>query len=260
MKLHLSIPPLLGLLIATFSIHAADLDPLHASCFLSASENGKGFRLRIEDRPCKNDDNCGTMNNDSLSRFTGITLSDLSRDGAQLTAQLTAEAGTFVCAGTVHDGTLSGSSTLTPDRAFPGRMNSLGFTGFNSEKLLAYTLFDISESWVRSLKDGGIKGLSTDNLIALRIFHIEPSYATGFTSLGYELPDADKLIALKVQGVNAEEVREIRNLGFQPSLDELIQVRIFHITPEFIRRMQARGLHDLTISKLVQIKIFKLDE
>jgi len=44
------------------------------------------------------------------------------------------------------------------------------------------------------------------------------------------------------------------------SADELIQIRIFKITPEFIRRMQDRGLKDLTIAKLVQIKIFKLDE
>ena len=36
--------------------------------------------------------------------------------------------------------------------------------------------------------------------------------------------------------------------------------RIFHITPEFIQRMQGRGLKDLTIAKLVQIRIFKLDE
>lgn len=74
------------------------------------------------------------------------------------------------------------------------------------------------------------------------------------------MPDADKLIALKVQGVNAEEVRRIRSLGFQPTLDELIQIRIFHITPDFIHRMQDRGLKNLTIAKLVQIRIFKLDE
>jgi hypothetical protein len=61
-----------------------------------------------------------------------------------------------------------------------------------------------------------------------------------------------------VQNVNPEEVRQIRALGLQPTLDELIQIRIFHITPEFIQNMQNRGFKDLTISKLVQIRIFKL--
>ena len=36
-------------------------------------------------------------------------------------------------------------------------------------------------------------------------------------------------------------------------------MRIFKVTPDFIRHMQAKGFNDLTISKLVQIRIFKLD-
>jgi hypothetical protein len=35
-------------------------------------------------------------------------------------------------------------------------------------------------------------------------------------------------------------------------------MRIFKITPEFIHRMEAPGLKDLTISKLVQIRVFNL--
>ena len=50
----------------------------------------------------------------------------------------------------------------------------------------------------------------------------------------------------------------MRALGLQPSLDELIQMRIFKITPDFIQRMRAKGFNNLTIAKLVQIRIFKL--
>jgi len=63
-----------------------------------------------------------------------------------------------------------------------------------------------------------------------------------------------------VQHVDPEEVKQIRAMGYQPTLDELIQMRIFNITPDFIHRMQTKGLNDLTISKLVQIRIFKLAE
>ena len=110
------------------------------------------------------------------------------------------------------------------------------------------------------MKQTGISGINVDNLLALRIFKVDPAYIKSITALGYDLPAADQLIALKVQGVNAEEVRKIRALGFQPTLDELVQIRIFHITPDFIERMRERGLKDLTIAKLVQIRIFKLDE
>jgi len=62
------------------------------------------------------------------------------------------------------------------------------------------------------------------------------------TALGYALPDADQLISMRVQGVNADEVGQIRALGYQPTLDQLVQIRIFKVTPDFIRRMQARVL------------------
>ena len=195
-----------------------------------------------------------------MSRFTGVTLTDLANDGAHLAATLKGESGTFTCTGTVHDHDLYGDALFTPDLAFVDRMGKLGFTGYDSEKLQAYTMLDVTGDFARSLQQANNKHVTTDNLLALRIFKIDPAYAQGFVSMGYDQPDADKLIALKVQGVNAEEVRQIRDLGFKPTLDELIQIRIFHITPEFVHRMQDRGLKDLTIAKLVQIKIFKLDE
>lgn len=60
--------------------------------------------------------------------------------------------------------------------------------------------------------------------------------------------------------VDPDEVKQIRALGYQPTLDELIQMRIFNITPGFIHRMRARGFENLTIPKLVQIRIFNLAE
>jgi hypothetical protein len=105
-----------------------------------------------------------------------------------------------------------------------------------------------------------VTGLDSGNLIALRIFHVDAVYINSLKALGYPAPDAGKLIALRVQHVDAEEVKQIRAMGYQPTLDELVQMRIFKVTPDFIRRMQARGLKDLTISKLVQIRIFNLAE
>jgi hypothetical protein len=242
------------------SMQAAGLETLHRSCAISASEHEGKFRLRIMDEGCKDDDHCNNFSDDSVSPLAGITLGDLGREGAQITATLSAEAGKLECAGTVHEAVLRGAATFTPDAAFVDRMSRMGYSELDSEKLETYTLFDIGTAWVESLKKAGIGGLNVDNFIALKIFKVDAAYVAGITSLGYETPDADKLVGLKVQGVNAEGVKEIRALGYKPTLDELVQIRIFKITPEFIKRMQTRGLHDLTIAKLVQIKIFKLDE
>ena len=212
---------------------------------------------------CPDDHHCGSnFSDESMSRFTGITIADLARDGAHLTATLAAEAGTFTCTGTVHDDELSGDSVFTPDAAFVDRMGKLGFTGFDSQKAPGLHIHrrHTATSRVR-FNRRTFSGITIDNLIALRIFNVDPAYAQSFVSMGYEQPDADKLIALKCSGRQRRrsDVRFVIS-AIKPTLDELIQIRIFKITPDFIHRMKDRGLKDLTIAKLVQIRIFKLDE
>ena len=251
----------LAAILMSVPLGAAALETLHSPCSIAAGEKAGKFRLNIGDEGCSGDKHCWNFSNDEMAdRLSGINLADLARDGAQLNAMLSAEAGTFSCAGTVHDGALRGQSTFTPNEAFVERMRQLGFSGFDSEKLQAYTLFDIKTAWVESLQKAKVNGITADNIIALKIFRVDAGYVSALTSLGYETPDADTLVGLKLQAVNAEEVREIRALGYQPTMDELMQIRIFHITPDFIRKMQGRGFKDLTIAKLVQIKIFKMDE
>jgi hypothetical protein len=252
----------LVMLAATLALPAQTLAPIHARCAIGISENGHEFSLHINDKDCPDSGNhCGSsFSNESMSRFTGISVADLASEGGRLTATLSGEAGTFTCSGTVRDHELTGDALFTPDSAFVDRMATLGFKGFDSQKLQAYTFLDVTSEFARSLQQAKIQGVTTDNLIALRIFKVDPAYAQAFVSMGYEQPDADKLIGLKVQGVNADEVKQIRAMGYQPSLDELIQIRIFKITPDFIHHMQDRGFKNLTIAKLVQIRIFKLAE
>jgi hypothetical protein len=244
---------------SVFATQAAASEVTNRYCYLSIGEKSGTLRLQTDDGDCHGHRDCGNNMSDlPSSRFTGITISDFANSGAHLTATLAAEAGTFTCTGTIQNGELSGTTAFTTNPAFVAHMEKLGFTGYDDQKLFAYTLFDVNTQWVQSLQELGIHGMDSDNLIALRIFHVDPAFVNGLTTLGYQVPDADKLVALSVQGVNADEVRQIRNLGYQPTLDQLIQIRIFKVTPEFIQHMQARGLKNLTIEKLVQIRIFKL--
>jgi hypothetical protein len=247
---------------ACLFLHAEEqLRTLTGSCSITATSNGTEANLRLERDGCEGDGNCSsTQTHEPLSAFSGFALADLEREGAHLDAMIRAEAGTLTCSGAVHNGRMSGNFTFVPDPAFVDRMLHMGFHDLESEKLQAYTLFHVAIDWVHSLQAAGVSGLDSGNLIALRIFHVDDDYLHSLNALGYPTPDAGKLIALRVQHVDPEEVKQIRAMGYQPTLDELIQMRIFKVTPDFIHRMQARGLTDLTISKLVKIRIFQLAE
>jgi hypothetical protein len=254
-----SIILLAALASTAIAMQAAALEPINRTCTISVGYKAGTLRLETDNGDCQGRSHCGTNSTDvAANRFAGISVADFANQGAHLTATLTAEAGTFTCAGTVTDDELKGNSSFTPDAAFVARMQKMGFTGLDSDKLLPYTYLDVQSEWARSLKEMGIHGIDSDKLIALRIFNVNTDYVHSMTALGYALPDADQLISLRVQGVNPEEVSQIRTLGYQPTLDQLIQIRIFKVTPEFIRSMQARGFKNLTIDKLVQIRIFKL--
>jgi hypothetical protein len=238
-----------------------ELRTLTGSCSITATSNGTEADLRLERGGCEGNGNCSsTQTHEPVSAFSGFALADLQREGAHVDAKIRAEAGTITCSGAVHDGRMSGAFTFVPDPAFVDRMLQIGFRDLGAEKLEAYTLFGIGIAWVQSLQAARVSGLDSGNLIALRVFHVDTDYVRSLTALGYATPDAGKLVALRVQNVNPEEVKQVRAMGYQPTLDELIQMRIFKVTPDFIHRMQARGFNDLTISKLVQIRIFNLAE
>jgi hypothetical protein len=253
--------PMIILASAISALQSAALEPVRSTFIISASDHPGKLRLRIESGGCGDYGHCGTnLNEEAMDRLTGISLADLGHEGAQLTATLAAEAGTLACSGTVHSGSLIGDSIFTPNAAFAAHMEQMGFSGLDSEKLQVYALVNVESAWAHSLQEMGIQGLTADKLIPLKIFNADPAYVRSITALGYDLPSADQLVGMRVQGVNPEEIREIRALGYQPTFDELVQIRIFQVTPEFIKRMQSRGLKNLTIAKLVQIRIFKLDE
>jgi len=243
-------------------VHADEiLNSLKGSCRITASTQPNRFELRLERGSCDGDRDCheSTMT-EPVDAFTGFSLADLGREGSHVNAVLNAEAGSLTCSGTVRDSAVIGEFTFEPNRGFVVRMGQLGISGFTSDKLQAYTLFRIESSWVQSLQKQGIPGINSNNLIAMKIFHVDPAYVESMNELGYPIPSADKLIAMKVHKVDPAEVKQIRAMGYEPTLDQLVEMRIFKVTPEFIERMRSRGLNNLTISKLVQIRIFKLDE
>ncbi len=251
-------------LTAISSAHAeAKLDSQQGTCSILAGRHADQFELKLnrggdctaENRNCQSSDM-----DEAAASLSGITTSDLAREGAHLDAVISADPGTLHCTGVVHDLQLAGSYLFEPNPKFIDQMRDLGITGLDSKQLLPYTLFHVQRDWVESLQKAGVTGINGGNLLALRIFKVDADYVHSLVALGYPAPPAEKLIALRVQGVNPAEIKQVQAMGYHPTLDELVQMRIFKVTPDFIERMKAKGFDNLTIAKLVQIRIFKLAE
>lgn len=254
---------ILALLTMSFALNTGNsLPSLSGKCEVSPAGKTGEIQISLYSKNCSQEDDCRDHNRmtKNISSFTGLTERDFQNEGSHVEGILKAEAGELHCMGQIKNSELHGEFSFTPNPAFIDKMREMGFTGLTTEKLEVYTIFGIDTSWIHGLQTAGVKGLTPDKLIPLRIFHVDPDYIRQMSAEGYSLPNAEDLIAFKVHKVSPADVRAIRAMGYTPTKSELIQMKIFKITPEYIQKMQSRGMKDLTIAKLVQIRIFKLDE
>jgi hypothetical protein len=252
----------LALAVMALALNAENsLSPITGTCRISAAQKMGEVQFEINHGTCPNGQECHESSTTKhISDFSGLTWEDFTHNGARINAELNAEAGKLHCAGEIRDSTLYGEFSFSPDPIFVERMRQMGFTGLTSRNLEVYAIFRIETSWIKSLETAGVQGITKDNIVVLHIFHVDSDYVQSLAGLGYPTSSAEELIAMKVHGVSPSEIKEVQSLGFHPTAQELVQMRIFKIDPPFIRRMQQHGLKDLTIAKLVKIRIFKLDE
>jgi len=68
------------------------------------------------------------------------------------------------------------------------------------------------------------------------------------------------MIAMRIHGAGIDFVKDVRSLGYTPTIDQLVSMRIHDVTPEYIRNLQARGMKNLSIDQLVSLKIHGIQD
>jgi beta-lactamase regulating signal transducer with metallopeptidase domain len=74
------------------------------------------------------------------------------------------------------------------------------------------------------------------------------------TRVGEEKLSVDQLVALKVAGVTPGMVETVKGMGYEPTVANLVQFGHAHVTPEYVRDMNARFGEKLSAGELVQMK------
>jgi hypothetical protein len=65
---------------------------------------------------------------------------------------------------------------------------------------------------------------------------------------------------MRIHGAGTNFVKDVKSLGYTPTIDQLVTMRIHGVTPEYIRDLQARGMKNLTIDQLVSLKIHGIQD
>jgi len=109
------------------------------------------------------------------------------------------------------------------------------------------------QSYLDAMEAAGFKNLTVDELISMKIQGVTPGYVKEIHELGLQ-PTPDELVGMRVQGITPEYIREIRKFDSNLNIDELIGMKVQGVTPEYIREFHDLGLQP-SADDLIGLKV-----
>jgi beta-lactamase regulating signal transducer with metallopeptidase domain len=142
---------------------------------------------------------------------------------------------------------------VTPEYA--RSMAQAGFGKPSADELIACKIHGISPEALQQFKQQGLEVKSLQDAISFKIFQVTPEFTAQMKAAGFTNLDSKKLVALRVQNVTPEYARSITQQFPGATVDDVMQTKIFHIDAGFIASARSHGFNNLTLQKLVQLRI-----
>src|ERR1700744_325392 len=140
---------------------------------------------------------------------------------------------------------------ITPEYA--QAMAKAGFGKPSADELIAMKVQGITPEYVSELHAAGLQPGTIGDLVSYRIFKVTPEFAAAMKAAGFDSIPPQKLVALRVQGVTPEYAKTVKQQYPNATIDQLVQLRIFHIDDAFLGAAKRHGFASLSIQKLVQL-------
>lgn len=113
--------------------------------------------------------------------------------------------------------------------------------------------FTANKEYLTAMKQMGFSEVD-DKAFELTTIDVSRAYAKELRDLGYN-PDLKELISGRIFNVNREQVEGLKSVGVTDlSLKKLVEYRIFKVTPEYVREMRA-SFPNISLDKLVAMRI-----
>src|SRR5271156_5891499 len=142
---------------------------------------------------------------------------------------------------------------ITPEYA--QAMAKVGFGKPSADDLIAMKIQGVTPEYVSELRAAGLQPSTIGDLVSYRIFKVTPEFVSGMKAAGFDSIPPEKLVELRVHGVTPEYAKTVKQQYPNATIDELVQLRIFHIDDAFLAAAKRHGFSSLSIEKLVQLRI-----
>jgi hypothetical protein len=159
------------------------------------------------------------------------------------------------------------AATMTPVQfAIDREAGKIDFEGtFRNGKGAGQFTFTGNRAYPEAIRKLGVKfdlqrRRETDEdemLFELTLNDVSTAFVRSMKAEGYDVP-LEKYLEMRIFNITPEYIREMRSLGFKNiDSDELVASRIHRVTPDYIREMRAAGW-DLTLEEYQSNRIFNV--
>jgi putative heme iron utilization protein len=142
---------------------------------------------------------------------------------------------------------------VTPEYA--AAMNKLDFGKLSADELVSCKIQGVSPDVIAEMKRQGLEVKTVHDAISYKIFSVTPEFIAGMKAAGFNNLNSKQLVSLRVQGVTPEYARSITQQYPGATVDDIVKTKIFNIDGDFIASAKAHGFNNLTLDKLVKLRI-----
>lgn len=192
-----------------------------------------------------------------IADFKGLSAAVMRGSGPG-TFRLEREAGAIQYEGEWSDGKGRGEFVFTPSPAFRSKIAGLGVRGastLDEGDLLQFALFNVSSSLISELRSFGYDEITSDELVAVAIHRVTPEFIRELRAYGYRDLSIENLTTMRIHGITTDYARDMVIDDRRPDGQQLINLKIHGVQPEFMTALRGSRNRKLTFDDLVSLKI-----
>jgi bla regulator protein BlaR1 len=146
-------------------------------------------------------------------------------------------------------------SPLAPSAA--AAQTSASDSDIDADQIIEMRALGITPGFKRSMAQAGLPGLTVDQLMQARSLGITPEYVRDMRAAG--LSDFEELTSARALQIEPAYIGAMRRLGVNGSVDDYQGMISLGITPDYVRRLRARGIRVTSPDKLTSMKALGFD-
>ena len=170
------------------------------------------------------------------------------------------EAGSLDIAGTLKDGTGSGTFRFVPSETFIAGLTRRGFSRPSAQQLFALAQNDIGFEFIDELAAQKYERPDIENLVRAAHHGVGTDFLREMGQAGYRVGTLDALIRFRDHGVDPDYVRGMRALGVSDlSPDNIVRARDHGVDPEYIADLKSLGYSTVPLDMLIRTRDHGVD-